>query len=367
MSLAFNRQVPIRQSYYLIAIALIGFYCVYVLAPIAAGTAEPGSPIYTVSLYIVFTGFWLLFLPSISNSDLRSIADISILSAWAVLLYALAIMASAWGMIPFQVVDIYSLVTPVGVDVANIGLASSTLSALLFTAPILTYVYLAKPTFVRIVAIGLFWIGIIVLGRRSALLGLMIAFALILFTAGTSVRKFFNIIAILIALSATGGVAVALNIGGVQTVLTKRIDQFDLVNEPERIGQTLALLADFNDRPLLGHGLGTATSVIRNDDKPWRYEMSIPAALFRYGVVGYSILWALVGVPMIYCLRHFRKAEIHVQALICGVATQFCAYIVNPVFDTFDTAFQFFLPVFLASYLAVDKDRKQNSINPVSE
>lgn len=357
LSSAFNRQVPISQSYYLIAAALVGFYGVYVLTPIALETAVPGSPFYTISLYVMFSAFWLTFLPSMSSADLKTVANIAAFSAWAILIYALAIMGSAWGVIPFPVVDIYSLIGRVGVDVDNIGLASSTLSALLFTAPILTYLYLSKPTFIRVAAIGLFWFGIVVLGRRSALLGLMIALALILLAASSSTKRFINIMAIYAALALAAISFVALDIGGVQTVLTKRIDQFDLVNEPERIDQTFALLEDFKERPLFGHGLGTSTSVIRSDDKPWRYEMSVPASLFRYGVVGYGILWALVGFPLIYCIRHFRKAELHIQALICGSATQFCAYFVNPVFDTFDTAFQFFLPVFLAFYLAASRPR----------
>lgn len=355
LSLAFNRQAPIRQSYYLIASALIGFYSIYVLGPIALDTAVQGSPIYTITLYVVFSAFWLVFLPSMSSKDIGTVAKIAAFSAWAILIYALAIMASAWGILPFRVVDIYSLIAPVGIDANNIGLASSTLSALLFTAPILTYLYLSKPTFVRVAAIGLFWLGVVILGRRSALLGLMVASALVLLAASSSTKRFINIIAIYAALTMAGISFVALDVGGVQTVLTKRIDQFDLVNEPERIDQTLALLEDFKDRPMFGHGLGTSTSVIRNDDKPWRYEMSVPAALFRYGVIGYGILWVLIGFPLLYCIRHFRKAELPVQALICGSATQFCAYLVNPVFDTFDTAFQFFLPVFLASYIAASR------------
>lgn len=109
-----------------------------------------------------------------------------------------------------------------------------------------------------------------------------------------------------------------------------------------------ALLADWMRRPLLGHGLGAGTHVVRNLDQPWAYELSYAALLFQTGIVGIliygsAVLWVFwAGIKIVRALP--RSASI-VLPLLAGLAGFLIANGTNPYLAKFDYLWVIFLPI----------------------
>ncbi len=357
---ALGRGASLPAGYYIWSGIILLFYSLYVLIPITSGIEEQGSILYTTSLYIGFTLFWILFLPFIGG-QLPALFKIAVISAWLIWLYAILILLGELGYVPFGIPDVYSLAgIAINVDTRDVGLSSNMVSSLLFTAPVLTFAYLKQGSLSRILLLGVFWIGILALGRRSAFLGLAVSALFYFWNSMRSPKAFKRAIGAGIVAILVASVVIKFDIADTRTLILNRLDSLSLENETERVDQTRQLLSDFTYRPWLGFGHGSSTNVIRSADKPWRYEMSIPASLFRYGILGYIVIWILVGGPALYCLWAFRsKLNFYQQSFMCGVFSQFLAYTLNPVFDSFDTAWQFFMPVLFCFQVSLLRSTKE--------
>jgi O-antigen ligase len=109
-----------------------------------------------------------------------------------------------------------------------------------------------------------------------------------------------------------------------------------------------ALFAGWAARPVLGHGLGAAASVIRSLDTPWAYELSYAALLFQTGIVGIAIygaaiLWVFwAGIRIV---RKLPESATVLLPLLAGLAGFLIANGTNPYLAKFDYLWVIFLPI----------------------
>lgn len=109
-----------------------------------------------------------------------------------------------------------------------------------------------------------------------------------------------------------------------------------------------ALLSEWAERPVLGHGLGAAASVVRSFDQPWAYELSYAALLFQTGLLGMAIYGAAVlwvfwaGIRIV---RTLPASATVLLPLLAGLAGFLIANGTNPYLAKFDYLWVIFLPV----------------------
>jgi hypothetical protein len=72
----------------------------------------------------------------------------------------------------------------------------------------------------------------------------------------------------------------------------------------ERIAQIPALFDKIIERPILGSGFGSFASVIRNEERPFYYEVDYLATIMKLGLLG-SILYFGVYLYMLNVARRF--------------------------------------------------------------
>ncbi|RWP10329.1 MAG: hypothetical protein EOR00_30935 [Mesorhizobium sp.] len=332
-----------RFDFRLLILCLLGL--MYVIIPELLGLRFYSSFLNVFSLHVVFVAFWWFVLRKITNDEVSYIAVLACFVTWVVWLYALGLLAQGLGYIPEVIPDLYD---NINVDINSIGLSSNTVSALLFLSPVLTYSYLRKRSLWHYASLVLFWAGIVALGRRSAFVGLAVPITLLMWEGVLDSRhsgRTFRLVAVFVMVLC---IAIALDIFGIRGLILERWTRVD-EGASERLNQARALWYGFTESPYFGKGLGAIAHAIRSEDKPWRYELSYVAALFRYGLFGCGLLLVIYGGAIASCLIRIRNLSIPERALLAGAISQVIAYAVNPVFDTFDTAWQLLLPVLFAA------------------
>jgi len=127
----------------------------------------------------------------------------------------------------------------------------------------------------------------------------------------------------------------------------------DASSQNERITQFYALLEGVYERPFLGHGLGSVSSVIRSVESPWSYELFYMKVLFDGGIVGFTLLFSLVFYYFNSAyknLRKFNHAKTEAYIILFGILMFSAASATNPYFSGFDTLYILcFLPLLSVS------------------
>ncbi|BHH85107.1 hypothetical protein [Desulforhopalus sp. 52FAK] len=117
-----------------------------------------------------------------------------------------------------------------------------------------------------------------------------------------------------------------------------------------RFHQAAALWDAFIKSPLIGHGFGSTTDVIRSHDTPWAYELSYLALLMNVGLVGFLVYSIAVFWVVLKGIRLSRK-NIEFAKLFLPLNTALCAFLIinatNPYLGKFDYLWIIFLPVAL--------------------
>ncbi|MHB8058196.1 MAG: O-antigen ligase family protein [Desulfuromonadaceae bacterium] len=170
-------------------------------------------------------------------------------------------------------------------------------------------------------------LGAILDGHRSLLITMVFALVLQLIFSikfrQLNFRKFIKFvftmvlaITLLISIfSITGIYDLSMFYGRISTIFV--FDQGDISNEA-RFGQIPALLKKIAERPLIGSGFGSYAEVLRNDERPFMYEVDYLAIVMKLGIIG-TVLYigAYVAVLMkgYKLLRHnFDRAAPYVSA-----------------------------------------------------
>jgi uncharacterized RDD family membrane protein YckC len=332
------------STFDLYCLLIIGLNFFFLFYPYSTNEYNPYSFQFLFPLHIVFVAFWWVFLRRSTQFDLNKISSAAILAAWFSWTFAMAQLLEGFGVVPFKVPDPYDYVN---VNTDSFKLASNFVSALLFTAPILSYRYLKSRSPIKISLLAIFWIGILATGRRSAFFGLFICVLFLAYENLRTIKSFAMFILGFAFLVGASAVLYKFNVFSIAQMIDERFDSFNVFDENIRIDQAIALWEGFLDKPFFGHGLGTNVAIIRDDEKIWRYELSYIAAFYRYGVFGCMAYISLYGYPIWKNIVRFKSFSVEQKSVMVAVIAQVFTYSVNPTLDSFDTCWQILIPILM--------------------
>ena len=119
-------------------------------------------------------------------------------------------------------------------------------------------------------------------------------------------------------------------------------------NNAVRSTQSVVLLAEFEEHPFWGIGLGMpASDLIRNQMSPWSYELSYHAALAQRGAIGFFFMistFVTILIAQTLRVKFSRRDFFFGYAL--GLAFLLLANATNPYFTRFDGVFLLILGLF---------------------
>lgn len=126
--------------------------------------------------------------------------------------------------------------------------------------------------------------------------------------------------------------------------ITSLVEKFSSAFQSDtvRVDQYNSLLKGFSEKYLFGSGLGGSVEVIRNQEKPWTYELTYMLLLFNGGLVGFSLVFTLFGFyyfKSLLAIRRFDGYKTEALAILTGFLIFCIASASNPYFSSFDSVF----------------------------
>jgi hypothetical protein len=123
--------------------------------------------------------------------------------------------------------------------------------------------------------------------------------------------------------------------------------------QDERSIQKGYLLRGFADAPLIGSGFGAYAGYVRNEERPWTYELTYHQLLFNVGIVGALMIGGLFIVYFVIVIRQFQQVPSG-TAIPFGLLVGFCSLFLgaysNPYLKSFDFLFFAGLLPYLSSF-----------------
>ena len=113
----------------------------------------------------------------------------------------------------------------------------------------------------------------------------------------------------------------------------------------ERRLQFNALYQGIKDSPFFGQGAGAAASYSRSQEMPWAYELYYMSIAFQYGLLGFLLYSALIGVQLIWLINRVRingRASFEFSYLAGFLAFLFASF-TNPYLGKFDSMWMIFV------------------------
>jgi O-antigen ligase len=99
----------------------------------------------------------------------------------------------------------------------------------------------------------------------------------------------------------------------------------------DRLGQFSALLDSWYESPIIGHGNGALVSWVRNDERPWRYELGHILRLHNMGLLGTGLQCFGFLLICIDLVRNFYKTgKIFYISSLAGLLSLLIADGTNP-------------------------------------
>jgi hypothetical protein len=362
--ISWMRGVRPLSRYDALAAAAIFLSSIYLIVPYAAGKIGEFELSYLFPLHVAFPMFWWSLLRNYQARDLNMLCSITFVSVWISLAYSMGLLAESAGMLPFDMPHIYNLENT---DLEMLRVASNSVSALLFSAPLASIILLHRRSLVSVTMLLAMTIGVMATGRRSILLGIAIAVILDqLFAVFGSKRRFTSLMAFF-GLTTLILTIYTFDLFSMQSMLSARFQTTTFADETERVDQAYALWEGFLGHPIFGNGLGSVAAIVRSDANPWRYELSYVAALFRFGMIGCSLFFVIYVLPLASLFKSYSSFDVKVKALIVSVVGVYFTYAFNPVLDAFDSAWICLLPFAMASLIdenAVRQKRRDQTEHP---
>lgn len=334
------------------------------------GLLHPGNYVVgaydALRLYSLWSvAFLALFSLLRSQPSLRWLHNAMVLSGILISvinLVAVADQIAGWGLISEGVRDQMEL--RVGIHDGYIQITSNNIGALFVVVP-----YLLALTFrtdagklnsaLMKVSLVLCLVVVAVSGRRA--LWLVVALAPWVILALAMVTKSQSAITarakrFVLTYSVAGAVAL-----GVMFVRPATIEELGYVGrlqkafsaEDERAIQKPYLIDSFKEWPILGSGFGAYAGYLRNEERPWTYELTYHQALFNLGIVGLALLGGLIALYFTYVVRIMRECTDRF-AIPFAILVGYCGLLVgaysNPYLRSFDYLFLAGLLPFLSTF-----------------
>ncbi|HZC68004.1 MAG TPA: hypothetical protein VE201_05235, partial [Nitrospirales bacterium] len=123
--------------------------------------------------------------------------------------------------------------------------------------------------------------------------------------------------------------------------------------EDERTIQKPYLIDSFKESPIVGSGFGAYAGYLRNEERPWTYELTYHQALFNLGIVGLALLGGLLSLYFVFVVRIMRECTDRF-AIPFGILVGYCGLLLgaysNPYLRSFDYLFLAGLLPFLSTF-----------------
>lgn len=328
-------------------------------------------------VYFIWPIFYMLLIPYLLDEELIIILNKTmVMASLFISFYLILAFLSLVGLLPINF-DNFTLVKPIlgRSESVEAQLFMPAVTALLFLNPfLLTSILLSShkkigmPSIVVFCSFILTTIAILVTGRRSLMLNVLISPIIIWFFFRFAHVKLMpkerkKIVKILILLAFVGVCTLTyiaytglVDLGEFWSFFIKGFDlssNSDDVGSSERGGQVSLMLKSWMDNPVLGSGLASSSEyVIRSESSPWMYELSYLALLFQTGIVGIVIYFSLLVWLFIKAIIIVRKNNYYSYIIPVFIGC-FCFLVgcaSNPYLQAFDHMWAIFLPAGLINY-----------------
>jgi hypothetical protein len=121
--------------------------------------------------------------------------------------------------------------------------------------------------------------------------------------------------------------------------------------EDERTIQRSYLMEKFIESPIFGTGFAVGAGYVRNDERPWLYELTYYQMLFNFGLVG---VFLIVGVFFRYMVAAFSVINQWRSVSVFSITVGLVAFLVgaysNPYLGSFDFLLYLGMLPLVASY-----------------
>lgn len=118
-------------------------------------------------------------------------------------------------------------------------------------------------------------------------------------------------------------------------------------NVDERTLQKPFLINGFYQQPFLGSGIGGLVDYVRSDTQPWLFELTYHQRLFNFGLFGFILFHAMIGLYSYFKLRHssfcFPYQNANFISIGSGILILFIGSYSNPYMSSFDFLFLMWL------------------------
>jgi hypothetical protein len=119
----------------------------------------------------------------------------------------------------------------------------------------------------------------------------------------------------------------------------------------ERIGQLNSLLDGWYESPIIGHGNGAAVSLVRNDERPWRYELGYILRLNNMGLLGTGIhCFGLLLICINLFKNFYKTGKIFYMSSLAGLLSLLFADGTNPYLIRFTVFYYLYYCLWLSMH-----------------
>lgn len=144
----------------------------------------------------------------------------------------------------------------------------------------------------------------------------------------------------------------------VQRTWNNIVSFFAGTGQSERVEQVAQLLEGWLQSPFFGHGLGaTIPGYWRSDDRPWNFEMQYHMLLFQFGVLGCTLILAMVAFAIRAVVRAAEARPDLTPVMVVAITPAIAMLIANatnPYLQAPGHMWAIFLPLLVANVALVN-------------
>jgi len=284
----------------------------------------------------------------------------------AIALFNIAVFLNAIDWIPSNPLLELEMGARVGVHEGYAQITSHNIGSLIFLVPLFMMVYLLADESTgqnRLIAFALLLglVAVLLSGRRALWLLVavtpLVGVALSAALPRSDARRLRRKVAVVLALGAVTLFGVALFLAKTTdwepAGFAERLTGVISDDEGVRADQARALLRHWVEVPLLGSGFGAGVpEVVRDDERPWIYELYYHLILFNTGLVGFTVyatLLAAVSIQLWRAVSTRSRRGSGCFAILVAYIIFLMAAATNPYLGSFDFMFVIFFGLAVAN------------------
>jgi hypothetical protein len=372
-----RRRLDLSKSVFLWFMILISFGLFFSFWSLLSPYSNIGFVFKILPVYFVWPLFYMLLVPFLLDVSVLNLLNRTMVYASIFISgYLILAFLSLIGLLPISFQS-FTLVKPIlgRSESVEAQLFMPAVTSLLFLNPFLLSSlllgfhkkYEIPQTLVFLAFIGT-TIAIIVTGRRSLMLNIILALPVLYFFLKFSriklVKTEKKLIKKITLFLVTVGVILfgymsyygLVDLGAFWNFF---VSGFDFSSGGSDIGSELrgeqfgGLIQSWKDFPFLGSGLASQSEyVLRNADAPWMYELSYFAWLFQTGIIGFITIISLLIWLFLKSILIIRKDNqfVYIIPALVGCFAFLVGCISNPYLQAFDHMWAIFLPAGLINY-----------------